>query len=174
MNDIAKPIMNVEKCLRRVSDQIAHGNMTPSQLFITHHAILDAIANLLDAKAWVSDRLSKHTEAPNQTGQPDEIRSVREGELTPGLSQKYQQSELGIQTLQTQVAALQYRVWNIERQLPQSQMQSPLYAGVKPDTQPDIDRALQDIHKRAEAEKNRTMLAQVNQLHVASRSSKVY
>lgn len=172
MNDIAKPIMRIEKACRRITDQIAHGTMTQTQLSITKHAVMDALTSILEARDWVENAI--HSEEQKMTDQRSESRSAREEESMRDLSRKYPQSALDMPTWQTQVDELRSRVEKIEGQLLQSQTQTQPYAAAKQDSQRDVDRALQDIRERAEAETKRTTLVQTSQLHVASRSLKTY
>lgn len=171
MNDIAKPIMRIEKACRRITDQIAHGTMTQTQLSITKHAVMDALTSILEARDWVENAI--HSEEQKKTDQRSETRSAREEELKPDWFQEYQQLALDMPTWQTQVDELRSRVEKIEGQLLRLQKPSQPYAAAKQDSQRDVDRVLQDIRERAEAEKKQTIIAQASQLHVASRSLKV-
>ncbi len=173
MNDIADPIMKVERACRKITEQIAHGTMTPTQVRLTHEFIMDALTNILEARKWTVDYLAKHSAQHGPTAQHNETRSVDEEGYSLDWSQVRQQSGQDIDVLQNSVIDLQSRVEKIEGQLLQSQMQTQPCVGAKQGSQREIEDALRRIHERAEAENKRTTVVEIPQFHFVCRSSKV-
>lgn len=156
VNDIAKPIMRIEKACRRITEQIAHGTMTQTQLSITKHAVMDALTNILEARDWVENAI--HSAEQNPSDRRNETRSVDEEGYSIDWSQKYQQLAPEIRTLLALLEELQTHAEKIAGLSPPSQKQTQPYVAEEQDSQLAVAGKWQEIRARAEAEARRSIV----------------